>query len=445
MRNPIVTDLGALYVALCYLYSTQDISKGNNKVVYSSLKDLYLEEAEEDFPESILERIEDRDVNSEMLYALIDSINDAIDPEAMSKFDHKLYKKLDQMCNRIREDADGKQSSEFLLSPTDGADLDMDHASKIVETFLNGAWIKTFIIQRPGMRRGNSAAANETYGVYDRKKNTATAFLEDDKPYQYTARVNAIAAWFASEIKNYSTYLKGLAKDDSDSDSDLSYLSELLSGIMDKSYPSTERDWAEGSPVEVTMTGLSIPGVALQVRPVNFSTEEVRYMASQIEALNELANRVEGICVTPDAIWFGEKIKVDLAVKMSKFADTTRFKSYNLDLVNIDRPAQALVSQIKAVLAKPKDEKPKAITSLFYGVPGSGKSMLAGYIGDQLGLPVIKRTYAELQSMYVGEGEKQLREAFEEAEAEGAVLLIDELDSIAGNRKDAEELPEDIC
>ena len=41
--------------------------------------------------------------------------------------------------------------------------------------------------------------------------------------------------------------------------------------------------------------------------------------------------------------------------------------------------------------------------------------------------------------MYVGEGEKQLSEAFAEAEMEGAILLIDELDSIAGNRQNADK------
>ena len=57
----------------------------------------------------------------------------------------------------------------------------------------------------------------------------------------------------------------------------------------------------------------------------------------------------------------------------------------------------------------------------------------------ELNLPVLKKTYAELQSMYVAEGEKQLSQAFKEAEAQGAILLIDELDSIAGNRSKADK------
>ena len=40
--------------------------------------------------------------------------------------------------------------------------------------------------------------------------------------------------------------------------------------------------------------------------------------------------------------------------------------------------------------------------------------------------------------MYVGEGEKQLSQAFAKAKSEKSILLIDEIDSIAGNRKDAD-------
>jgi len=98
-----------------------------------------------------------------------------------------------------------------------------------------------------------------------------------------------------------------------------------------------------------------------------------------------------------------------------------------------------LVTQIKGILAKPEDERPSLITGLFYGVPGSGKSMLANYLGQQLNVPVLKKTYADLQSMYVGEGEKNLKEAFQEAEAKQAILLIDEIDSMAGNRQNADK------
>jgi hypothetical protein len=440
MSNKIVKDLGSLYVSMCYMYTTQDFTVKGNEEVFQYLSEVYFDIAREPFLTENLEFIPKEDITSSMLFGLIDSLHLALDLDTLETANSKIYKHLDRMCNLARTIADSKLQLEMLLGGDDGEDLDIVAASKILEEFMNGSWIQTLVVQRPGLRKGSSSSIKETFGIYNKSKNTARSLLDDEKPYVYTCRANSIAAWFAKEIKNYSTYLKSKASDGRDEDDyESNFLSELLSGHYGTSKTSTERDWAEGDDVDISLTGHNIPGVALRIDPVIFTKPEVQYMASQVAVLNELANKVDGLCTTPDTVWFGKHIKVDLASRVSKFSKETKFNDYNLDLVNIDRPATALVSQIKTVLAKPEKERPSTITALFYGVPGSGKSLLANYLGDQLKTPVIKRTYAELQSMYVGEGEKNLREAFAEAESEGAILLIDELDSIAGNRKDADK------
>jgi SpoVK/Ycf46/Vps4 family AAA+-type ATPase len=71
---------------------------------------------------------------------------------------------------------------------------------------------------------------------------------------------------------------------------------------------------------------------------------------------------------------------------------------------------------------------------LFYGPPGTGKSELARYIADRLDREILCKRVSDLQDKYVGEGEKNIKRAFQEAEAEDAILIIDEADSLLFNR-----------
>jgi len=73
----------------------------------------------------------------------------------------------------------------------------------------------------------------------------------------------------------------------------------------------------------------------------------------------------------------------------------------------------------------------------FFGPPGTGKSMLAGEIARRLDKTLLLRTGSDLLGAYVGETEKSIAAAFEEAADEGAVLLLDEIDTLASNRASA--------
>jgi len=85
-----------------------------------------------------------------------------------------------------------------------------------------------------------------------------------------------------------------------------------------------------------------------------------------------------------------------------------------------------------AILAKSDDPKktkdrPKGI--LLLGVQGCGKSLAARALSGQLGVPLIRLDFSSLFNKYIGESEKNIREALRSAEVMSpCVLWIDELE-----------------
>ncbi len=71
---------------------------------------------------------------------------------------------------------------------------------------------------------------------------------------------------------------------------------------------------------------------------------------------------------------------------------------------------------------------------LFTGDPGTGKTLAAEVIAGRLSAPLLKVNLGQTVSKWIGETEKNLDEAFEEAEASHAVLFLDEADALCGKR-----------
>ena len=78
---------------------------------------------------------------------------------------------------------------------------------------------------------------------------------------------------------------------------------------------------------------------------------------------------------------------------------------------------------------------PNASSALsFYGPPGTGKSMAAEAIAQKLGKKILRATYADIESKYLGEGPKMVKAIFYAAERDDAVLFLDESDSLLSKR-----------
>ena len=74
------------------------------------------------------------------------------------------------------------------------------------------------------------------------------------------------------------------------------------------------------------------------------------------------------------------------------------------------------------------------VTLLFYGPPGTGKTACAEALARELGKSILVVNYAEIQNCFVGQTEKNIVRAFNEAKRSGAVLFWDEADAMFYDR-----------
>lgn len=111
-------------------------------------------------------------------------------------------------------------------------------------------------------------------------------------------------------------------------------------------------------------------------------------------------------------------------------------QKYDPKLSNTERTADELSDMMKTALGK--DDRPNCISLLFHGVPGTGKTIAAAYLAKQLNRPMRSYNIAEMLGKYVGESEKALTKAFTDCQNHGVILHLDEIDSIAANRDEAD-------
>ena len=79
------------------------------------------------------------------------------------------------------------------------------------------------------------------------------------------------------------------------------------------------------------------------------------------------------------------------------------------------------------------------ISVLFAGESGTGKTMAAEVLANELGLDLYRIDLSSVVSKYIGETEKNLRRVFDAAEECGAMLLFDEADALFGKRSEVKD------
>jgi hypothetical protein len=86
-----------------------------------------------------------------------------------------------------------------------------------------------------------------------------------------------------------------------------------------------------------------------------------------------------------------------------------------------------------------KSSRGLGISALFTGASGTGKTMAAEVLANDLRLDLQRIDLSQVVSKYIGETEKNLRRVFDAAEEGGAILLFDEADALFGKRSEVKD------
>jgi SpoVK/Ycf46/Vps4 family AAA+-type ATPase len=120
-----------------------------------------------------------------------------------------------------------------------------------------------------------------------------------------------------------------------------------------------------------------------------------------------------------------------LGTRSSDGAMRPSVTTYDLEMLNVESRFE-VPRIVEALKARGHG------TLCFYGPPGTGKTALAEHISRNLDRPLLVKQASDLMSKFVGETEQNMAAMFREAEAEKAVLLLDEADSFLQDRRGAQ-------
>lgn len=81
----------------------------------------------------------------------------------------------------------------------------------------------------------------------------------------------------------------------------------------------------------------------------------------------------------------------------------------------------------------------KGLNVLFFGSPGTGKTMAAEVMAHELRLDLYRIDLSQVVSKYIGESEKNLDKIFTAAENSNAILFFDEADALFGKRSEVRD------
>ena len=181
---------------------------------------------------------------------------------------------------------------------------------------------------------------------------------------------------------------------------------QILRQLCSKSLkPETLERCAQTKPLSIA-TITKANAVASRLHPVGSAREAsfARIVDSFLKAQDETSQRI-----TP---------------KTSVFED-----AFDPKYLNADPPLDELVKSLSAKMQ---------LRCLLHGVPGTGKTAFGRWLSKQLEMPLQIKRASDLLSPFLGMTERYLAKVFSEAEEEGAILMIDEVDSFLQDRRHAQ-------
>jgi transitional endoplasmic reticulum ATPase len=115
------------------------------------------------------------------------------------------------------------------------------------------------------------------------------------------------------------------------------------------------------------------------------------------------------------------------AMGSREFAAVSTPLAFDPTLSSADVDLAALAQRARAAPTR-------ALSFCLSGAPGTGKSAYARHLAENLEMEVLDKRYSDLISSYLGDSEKAIARAFEEAADMRAFLILDEADSLLRDR-----------
>jgi AAA family ATPase len=165
-----------------------------------------------------------------------------------------------------------------------------------------------------------------------------------------------------------------------------------------------------------------------------YKVHKYQYLFDQ-KLLPDFAYQI--IDVRPDNSYITSNTSFLVLPPEKKSIETVQKQKYHVDDVIGQQKAKDKSRIITKYLEDPdkfENWAPKNI--LFYGMPGTGKTMLAQALANELDVPIKMIKATSLIGDHVGDGSKQIHELYEQARNnKPTVIFIDEIDAIGLERK----------
>ena len=81
----------------------------------------------------------------------------------------------------------------------------------------------------------------------------------------------------------------------------------------------------------------------------------------------------------------------------------------------------------------------RGVSALFYGASGTGKTLAATALANELGLSLYRVDLSQLTSKYIGETQKNIGRIFDQAKKTGCILFFDEADALFSRRAEVSD------
>ncbi len=134
----------------------------------------------------------------------------------------------------------------------------------------------------------------------------------------------------------------------------------------------------------------------------------------------------------------GGKQAMSFGKTRAKLSDGNKNKTTFADVAGCDEAKEEL-SEIVDFLKNPEQfrklggKMPRGV--LLFGLPGTGKTLLARAVAGEAGVPFFSASASEFVEMFVGVGASRVRDLFVQAKkAAPAVIFVDELDAVGRHR-----------